>query len=318
MGLVCFSPVIRLVLTLFHGSDQFCSLIFSLSNIYLVVCVYSGGLDEHWNRCLSPRPWGVPFVLASLPLLVRLVQSVKRWVDSRLVTHLINVSILVLPHSVPCADGSPGWKIWRRCDLLPCILQLETSWYVRRFKFCIDLTHVPQGGSRGGEFALFIIFGVIYALYASAWVSSHPISLIVDAYPQTVPGLPYGLVVATPTCKVSTIARGSIVHRQNSGMSKRYIALTGRVSCIGDSFTILRWYAKFDATQSFRLIHHIQVSNVLIRFIWVLYIPEKGPSFAARTVIAALLEMLRRWQWNFCAFMIRWYTPTQFADICYA
>lgn len=40
----------------------------------------------------SPGPkWGVAFLLASLPLLVRLVQSVKRYVDSGLVTHLINV-----------------------------------------------------------------------------------------------------------------------------------------------------------------------------------------------------------------------------------
>lgn len=31
-------------------------------------------------------------MVGALPLLVRAVQSVKRWVDSRLVTHLINVS----------------------------------------------------------------------------------------------------------------------------------------------------------------------------------------------------------------------------------
>lgn len=75
--------------------DQFCSLIFTLSNLFFVACAYSHGLDVNWQRCTSQnRNWGVPFVLAALPLLVRTVQSVKRWVDSRLVTHLINVSTL--------------------------------------------------------------------------------------------------------------------------------------------------------------------------------------------------------------------------------
>lgn len=30
------------------------------------------------------------------------------------------------------------------------------------------------------------------------------------------------------------------------------------------------------------------------------YIPRRGPPILLRTFIAALLEMLRRWQWNFC------------------
>jgi hypothetical protein len=41
-----------------------------------------------------------------------------------------------------------------------------------------------------------------------------------------------------------------------------------------------------------------QISNVLIRFIWVLYIPLRGPNITLRTFIGAILEMLRRWQWN--------------------
>lgn len=75
-------------------SDQFCSLVFTLSNLFFVACAYSNGFDVDWYKCTSEnRLWGVPFVLAALPLLVRTVQSVKRWFDSRLVTHLINVSI---------------------------------------------------------------------------------------------------------------------------------------------------------------------------------------------------------------------------------
>ncbi|KAF8637930.1 hypothetical protein AX17_002551 [Amanita inopinata Kibby_2008] len=41
------------------------------------------------------------------------------------------------------------------------------------------------------------------------------------------------------------------------------------------------------------------VSNLVIRFIWVIYIPEGGLDFRVRTFIVAVLEMFRRWQWNF-------------------
>ncbi|EGO29715.1 hypothetical protein SERLADRAFT_457875, partial [Serpula lacrymans var. lacrymans S7.9] len=41
------------------------------------------------------------------------------------------------------------------------------------------------------------------------------------------------------------------------------------------------------------------LTNVVIRFIWVIYIPSGGINLTARTFIAAMLEMLRRWQWNF-------------------
>ena len=73
--------------------DQFCSLVFTLGNLYYVACVYATGLDPEWRRCTTNHgpKWGVAFWLASLPLLARLVQSVKRYVDSGLVTHLINV-----------------------------------------------------------------------------------------------------------------------------------------------------------------------------------------------------------------------------------
>ncbi|KAL4079440.1 EXS family protein/ERD1/XPR1/SYG1 family protein [Scleroderma citrinum] len=41
------------------------------------------------------------------------------------------------------------------------------------------------------------------------------------------------------------------------------------------------------------------ITNFCIRFIWIIYIPTKGPSSVLRSVFAALLEVLRRIQWNF-------------------
>lgn len=46
-----------------------------------------------------------------------------------------------------------------------------------------------------------------------------------------------------------------------------------------------------------------QISNILIRFIWVIYIPSSSASnMYLRFFIAGFLEMLRRWQWNFSEF----------------
>ncbi|TFY58647.1 hypothetical protein EVJ58_g6292 [Rhodofomes roseus] len=41
------------------------------------------------------------------------------------------------------------------------------------------------------------------------------------------------------------------------------------------------------------------ITNIIIRFEFVMYIPRSGINYTIRTFIAAMLEMLRRWQWNF-------------------
>lgn len=43
-----------------------------------------------------------------------------------------------------------------------------------------------------------------------------------------------------------------------------------------------------------------KVLNVLIRFVWVIHIPNSSAYSNARNIAAAFLEMLRRVQWNFC------------------
>ncbi|KAF9652632.1 hypothetical protein BDM02DRAFT_2541909 [Thelephora ganbajun] len=41
------------------------------------------------------------------------------------------------------------------------------------------------------------------------------------------------------------------------------------------------------------------ITNLVIRFSWIMYFPSQGLPFKVRTFIVAMLEMLRRWQWNF-------------------
>ena len=46
--------------------------------------------------------------------------------------------------------------------------------------------------------------------------------------------------------------------------------------------------------------HLRKVSNVVIRFSWIIYIPKSGVNLMLRVFINAVLELLRRVQWNFC------------------
>lgn len=73
-------------------SDQLCSLVFTLSNLYMLACVYAEGFPDDWSTCTNQsKTWPVAFMLSALPFVIRLVQSIKRYADSGLVTHLINV-----------------------------------------------------------------------------------------------------------------------------------------------------------------------------------------------------------------------------------
>jgi hypothetical protein len=74
--------------------DQFCSLTFSLANLYFVGCIYHSGFKPNWPQsCSIQAPhWEAPLVLAISPLFCRFVQSLRRWYDTRSRAHLINVS----------------------------------------------------------------------------------------------------------------------------------------------------------------------------------------------------------------------------------
>ncbi|KAI0266051.1 EXS family-domain-containing protein [Gloeopeniophorella convolvens] len=201
----------RVEFTDFWLGDQFCSLAFPLGNLYFVACAYAHGFHaDPYAACSAPAPWGVPFVLATLPFVARFVQSVRRWADSRLVTHLIN-----------------GGKYLTGIVYYLC-------YYLWRH----------NGGERGTSFVFFCLLGTIYSSYASAW------DLLMD----------WSLL--RPRARFPFL-RQELVY--SSSIPLYYFAI---------------------------------VTNVLIRFIWVIYIPTRGPSPALRTWIAALLEMLRRCQWN--------------------
>ncbi|CAE7131077.1 unnamed protein product [Rhizoctonia solani] len=74
----------------FWMGDQFCSLVYTMGNLYFLVCAYTG----HWyrieQRCQLGPHWSIPLVLTALPSLIRLVQCIRRYIDSKNHIHLIN------------------------------------------------------------------------------------------------------------------------------------------------------------------------------------------------------------------------------------
>jgi len=195
----------------FWLGDQLCSLAFPLGNIYFVACSYARGFQSHSSpECNKPHLWGVPLLLAVLPSVARLGQSIRRWWDSRLITHLIN-----------------GGKY------LTGIM----------YYFCYYLWR-HNGAGRGTSFVFFCFFGTIYSIYASSW------DLLMD----------WSLL--RPHARFMFL-REELLY--SSHIPFYYLAI---------------------------------ITNVLIRFIWIIYIPTRGPSAALRTWIAALFEVLRRCQWN--------------------
>ncbi|PBK68704.1 EXS-domain-containing protein, partial [Armillaria solidipes] len=193
----------------FWMGDQFCSLIFTLSNVYLFFCSYAKGFDQ-WRQCgAGSKHWPIIFVLAILPLLSRLIQSVRRYADSHLITHLIN-------------GGKYGSGI---------------------ISYLFYFLWRHQGGNHGTIFALWCLFNTIYSLYASSW------DFLMD----------WSVLKAHAN---HPLLRNDLLYSNYS----YYFAI---------------------------------ISNVIIRFIWVIYIPQGGPDFYLRSFIAGMLESMRRVQWNF-------------------
>ncbi|KAJ7269846.1 EXS-domain-containing protein [Mycena rebaudengoi] len=209
VGKLLISGSRRVEFTDFWLGDQFCSLVFTLSNLPLIGCVYSKRLDADWRKCGTPSSlWPLTFLLAVLPFLVRLIQSIRRYVDSKLTTHLVNA-------------GKYGAGI--------------VSY------FCYFLWR-HRGGHHDASFVLWILSNASSATYALVW------DFLMDW----------------------SIFRP---HARN---------------------LLLRQ----DLLYSQPLYYFAIASNTVIRFLWVLYIPRKGPDMMLRSSFVGFLEVLRRWQWN--------------------
>ncbi|TDL22762.1 EXS-domain-containing protein [Rickenella mellea] len=211
VGKLLASGTMPVEFTDFWLGDQFCSLVFTLSNIFFIGCAYVDGWGSSWNECSSRRHWGAPFALASLPLVVRAVQSVKRYSDSHLNTHLIN-----------------GGK-----------------YLTGVIYYAVYFAWRHSGNPHNWLMALFCLAGTSYSIYAASWDMLMDWSLL--KRPAQYPLL------------------------------RRELVYTNHIP----------------------LYYFALITNLVIRFSWIIYIPSAGMDSTLRTFIAAILEMLRRCQWNF-------------------
>lgn len=203
----------RVEFTDFWLGDQFCSMVFVFSNLYFFGCVYAEGFTEDWQDCgLQSSNWPIVFVLAILPFIVRFIQSIRRFLDSGLVTHLINAG--------KYASGIVSflmYYLWRHA-----------------------------GTERHGPYFIFYcLMTAAYSAYSLTWDFLMDWSLLRLHSPNF-------------------LLRPELVYSNHQWLY--YLAI---------------------------------ISNVLLRFTWLCYIPERGPDMFLRTFLVAMGEMLRRCQWNF-------------------
>lgn len=88
----------RLTCNALVDRDQLCSMTFTLSHLATFGCAYFHQFQDAFPENLNvtcgtvTNMWGVELVLLCVPQVFRFVQSVKRYVDTPMYMHLVNVS----------------------------------------------------------------------------------------------------------------------------------------------------------------------------------------------------------------------------------
>ncbi|KAG9017993.1 hypothetical protein FRB90_012718 [Tulasnella sp. 427] len=195
----------------FWMGDQMCSMIYTLSRLYFMGCVYSVGWENATAKCNMSTNWIAGVVLTSIPSLIRLIQCIKRYADSKNHIHLIN-------------GGKYSSSI---------------------VAYALFFNWRNQGSHQDRHYIAWIFFNIVASIYTSGW------DLLMD----------WSLLQSHATHR---FLRSEILY--------------------GDYFPVY---------------YFAIISNVLIRFVWIIYAPPGRFDFRIRAVIAATLEMLRRFQWNF-------------------
>ncbi|CAE7131059.1 unnamed protein product, partial [Rhizoctonia solani] len=211
-GMLFLSGTRRVEFADFWLGDQFCSLVFTMSNMYFLVCAYVDHWDRIEERCQLEQHWTIPLVLSIIPFIIRFVQCIRRYVDSKQRHHLINGTKYVMS------------------------IIYYVTYYVWRYN---DMDYDMHLG-------IFVAFGTINSIFGAYWDYTMDWSVL------KVQGVEYKLL------------RKELVY--SGWVPAYYIAI---------------------------------ITNVLIRFSWIGYIPRGGLSITTRSFIFAVLEMVRRVQWNF-------------------
>ncbi|CAE6448441.1 unnamed protein product [Rhizoctonia solani] len=211
-GMLFLSGTRRVEFADFWLGDQLCSLVYTMSNLYFLVCAYVDRWHRIEERCQLEQHWAIPLVLSLIPFIIRFVQCIRRYFDSKTSHHLVNGAKYV---------ASMVYYI---------------TYYVWRYN---DMDYDYHMG-------IFVFFATVSSVFGAYW------DYKMDWTVLQVQGVKYKLL------------RKELVY--SSWIPAYYIAI---------------------------------ITNVLIRFSWVGYIPRGGLPISTRSFIFAVLEMLRRVQWNF-------------------
>jgi hypothetical protein len=139
-----------------------------------LVCAYVDGWHHIEERCQLGPHWTIPLVLTALPSFIRLVQCVRRWVDSKNYIHLVNVSLL-------CISGERGIDVrsyreentQRVSSAMLHILRGVTMVCSLCFIFSLLLTaRFYSGSNRDFRFGLWVLFATANSCYTTYWVRS--------------------------------------------------------------------------------------------------------------------------------------------------
>ncbi|KAF8430870.1 EXS family-domain-containing protein, partial [Boletus edulis BED1] len=198
-------------------TDVWLGLVYSLSNLYFVGCFYTrfanyastydSQVQEAWSTCSVTQNWEWYYLLSMLPFMVRFMQSLRRYRDSKHSIHLINAGKYMM-----------------------AIIYYFCYFYWK---------HQGCSPHTGKSYILWCFTATVDSIYGCAW----------------------DFLMDWSVCRPH--ARYPLLRRQLVYKS------------------------------------HVPVSNLCIRFIWVTYIFLDGTNATLFSFIAALLEMLRRVQWNF-------------------
>lgn len=89
--------------------------------------VYDPAIQDAWTTCGAEKNWAPYFALAMLPYMIRFLQSLRRYWDSRLPTHLINVSLNVKQRCLSAAYcWCAGWQVQHGYSAILLLLPLAT------------------------------------------------------------------------------------------------------------------------------------------------------------------------------------------------
>ncbi|KIM22136.1 hypothetical protein M408DRAFT_18233 [Serendipita vermifera MAFF 305830] len=194
----------------FFLGDQYCSMVYTLTNIYFMGCLYKSNFTMPWGKCELPL-WEFPWLLASIPSFIRLVQCVRRYADSGQHLHLVN-------------GGKYGSSI--------LYYALYYNWR-------------NAGSPYDKNFIAWVIFACVMSCYTTSW------DFLMD---------------------------WSLFQRDSKyRFLRKELIYTNHI-----------WVYYFAI-----------ITNILIRFGWVFYIPVPGPHPNVRGGILGVAEALRRFQWNF-------------------